>query len=68
MTVKQKSNHDGSYCPLVSAACGKWVGCIESECEWWTEEKNDDYSGCVLPKIYQTVKASYFELRYGSSE
>lgn len=65
MSVKSKCNHEGSFCPLMSLICAKWTECIEDECEWWCEEKNDSYSGCVLPKLYQTEKAIYFDIRGG---
>lgn len=47
--VNHRRDHDDStYCPLVSMVCHKWVPCIEEQCEFWTTERNNDYSQCAI--------------------
>ena len=49
-------------CPFMSTP-DQLVQCVEEDCWMWVTEKNDEFDGCAMPRMFQNVTALLFEVK-----
>ena len=61
MSMKPRSERGVTVCPIPNVD-GSFGQC-GTDCEWYVEENNDEYSGCAIPKLYSNLTSVLFELK-----